>query len=88
MKKKFTIILPVHNGGEYIHSCIESIMNQRYKDFDLAILENCSTDGTAEWLKKINDERIMIFPCQNCLTTPETVLNETAYSVSMEKNCN
>jgi glycosyltransferase involved in cell wall biosynthesis len=48
---KFSIILPVKNGGEYVKECVQSILAQSCPDFNLHILENCSTDGTAEWLQ-------------------------------------
>lgn len=61
---KFTFVLPVHNGmpngHNYIQAQIESILNQDYKNFNLIILENCSDDGTAEYLKTLNDDRIEI----------------------------
>ena len=63
-KIKFTFVLPVHNGmpngKEYIQEQIKSIINQEYKDFNLIILENCSNDGTAEYLKTLNHEKIEI----------------------------
>lgn len=61
-EKKYSIILPVHNGGKYVKECISSILSQTYTDFNLLILENCSTDGTAEWLASLNDPRIHIYP--------------------------
>jgi glycosyltransferase involved in cell wall biosynthesis len=59
---KFSIILPVHNGGEHIKLCIQSILLQSYTNFELLVLENCSTDGTFEWLKSLNNEKIIIYP--------------------------
>lgn len=65
---KYSIILPVHNGGEYIKQCVPSILAQTLQDFNLLILENCSNDGTAEWLSSLSDERIKIFPSQQLLS--------------------
>lgn len=59
------------NGGVLIKECIQSILSQSNKDFDLAILENCSTDGTREWLQSLNDEKIKIFPSDTPLTIEE-----------------
>lgn len=58
----FTILLPTRNGGAYLPLCIESILAQAYRDFELVILENQSTDGTAEWLHALEgiDDRIKI----------------------------
>jgi glycosyltransferase involved in cell wall biosynthesis len=57
---KYTIILPVKNGGEYVKDCINSILAQTLSDFNLIVLDNCSTDGTLYWIKSIVDERIII----------------------------
>ncbi len=65
---KFSIILPVRNGGEHIKLCVSSILAQTCKDFDLIILENNSTDGTPEWLNTLRDERIKIYPATESLT--------------------
>ena len=67
----YSIILPVHNGGEYIKECVKSILSQTYENFNLHILENCSTDGTAEWLNTITDKRVIIIPSDKFLSIEE-----------------
>ncbi len=57
----FSIILPVHNGGEYVKECAKSILSQTYRDFNFIVLDNCSTDGTTNWLESLNDPRIVIY---------------------------
>ncbi len=61
LMKKFSIILPVRNGGEYVKECVGSILSQTLNDFNLLVLDNCSTDSTVEWLESLQDERITIF---------------------------
>ncbi|MFT4152590.1 glycosyltransferase family 2 protein [Parafilimonas sp.] len=68
---RFSFILPVKNGGGYIKECVASILAQTLQDFNLIILENCSTDGTAEWLQALNDERIVIIPADKPLSIEE-----------------
>jgi glycosyltransferase involved in cell wall biosynthesis len=68
---KYSIILPVRNGGEYIKECIKSILTQTLHDFNLVILENFSTDGTKEWIETLNDERIIIIPADTPLSMQE-----------------
>lgn len=41
-----SIILPVYNGGKYLARAIESCLNQTYKDIELIIVNDCSTDTT------------------------------------------
>jgi glycosyltransferase involved in cell wall biosynthesis len=68
---KFSIILPVRNGGNYIKECVNSILGQSYTDFNLLVLDNCSTDGTSEWIQSLNDSRIKTFPSVKSLTIEE-----------------
>jgi glycosyltransferase involved in cell wall biosynthesis len=65
---KFSVILPVRNGGEYIKECVASILSQTLQNFDLLILDNKSSDGTNEWLASLKDSRIKIFPSIKPLT--------------------
>ena len=65
---KFSIVLPLRNGGEYVKLCVASILEQSYHDFELIILENKSTDGTVEWLKTISDRRVKIISAKKPLS--------------------
>jgi len=65
---KYSIILPVRNGGEYFKQCVYSVLAQKHADFNFLILDNSSSDGTLEWLKSLNDERIKIYPSNNSLS--------------------
>lgn len=49
---KVSIILPTYNGSEYLDQAIESILNQTYDDFELIIVDDCSTDATPEIINK------------------------------------
>lgn len=68
---RFSFILPVRNGGEYIKECVASILAQTLNDFNLIILENKSTDGTAEWLQTLDDKRIIVVPAIKPLSIEE-----------------
>lgn len=68
---RFSFILPVRNGGEYIKKCVQSILAQTLQDFNFIILENKSTDDTAEWLQTLTDERIVVIPSETSLTIEE-----------------
>src|SRR5690349_11120594 len=68
---RYTIVLPVRNGGEYVKECINSILSQTLTDFSLKVLDNCSTDGTPEWISSIQDPRISIHYSAKPLTIEE-----------------
>lgn len=71
-RKRFSIVLPVHNGGEHLKTCVASILAQTLaSEFDLLILENASTDGTAEWLAGLHDPRVHLYPAARLLSIGE-----------------
>jgi len=72
MLNKFSILLPVRNGGDYLKTCVSSILNQSLPNFNLIILDNNSQDGSLEWVKSIEDERIVVYA--------------SSVSLSMEQN--
>lgn len=58
---KFSILMPVYNGSEYVEEAINSILRQRYKNFEIIICDDCSTDDTINTIKTIKDNRIKVF---------------------------
>lgn len=65
---KYSIVLPVRNGGHYVKECVNSILAQTINDFNLVVLDNNSTDGTVEWLESLGDKRIIIYRSEVSLT--------------------
>lgn len=51
--------MSVYNGEAYLKESIESILNQTFTDFEFIILDDCSTDNSAEIIKSYNDKRIV-----------------------------
>jgi len=49
---RFRIIVPVYNAEEYIDKCLLSIMEQDYKNYDVTVIDDCSTDRTIEIAQK------------------------------------
>jgi glycosyltransferase involved in cell wall biosynthesis len=56
--KLLTVCMPVYNGSAYIAQSIDSVLAQSYKDFQLIICDNGSTDDTPRIVKKYDDPRI------------------------------
>jgi len=63
MKKqlKFSICMPAYNGGEVIGETIKSILSQSFKNYDFIIVNDDSSDNTAEVIKSFKDPRIKYF---------------------------
>ena len=57
----FSIVTTVYNKEKYIKQCISSVINQTFGDFELIIVDDCSTDNTLNILKEYSDNRIKIF---------------------------
>ncbi|WP_162463148.1 glycosyltransferase family 2 protein [Paenibacillus psychroresistens] len=58
MRKLISVIVPVFNAAEYLHSCIESILNQSETDFELLLINDGSTDRSEEIILSYSDSRI------------------------------
>lgn len=57
---KFSVIMPAKNRERLIGSAIQSILDQTYRDFELIIIDDHSTDNTIEAVKKFDDPRIIL----------------------------
>jgi glycosyltransferase involved in cell wall biosynthesis len=53
-----SICIPVFNGERTIAKTIDSILNQTYKNIEIFIVDNCSTDSTVKIVQKFTDSRI------------------------------
>lgn len=53
---KISVIVPVYNGEKTITKCLDSIYKTKYKNFEVIVIDDCSTDKTAELLKR--------YPCK------------------------
>ena len=64
---KFSIITPVFNTESYLEQCLESILNQTYKNFEIICINDASTDNSLSILKDYakNDSRIRIINKEN-----------------------
>ncbi len=58
-----SIVLPTYNRAHLLPRAVESILNQTYKDFELLIVDDASTDNTDTIVKNINDPRIKYIKC-------------------------
>lgn len=72
----------MRNGGEYVKKCVYSILSQTFTDFNLIVLDNCSTDGTSEWLRSLEDNRVIIYRSDE----PLTIENNWARILTVSKN--
>ena len=62
MNNKVSIIVPIFNSENYLEKCINSIINQRYKDIEVILINDGSTDSSLDICKQyaVKDKRIKI----------------------------
>ncbi len=57
---KVTVLMAVYNGEKYLRAAMESILNQTFRDFELMIIDDASTDSTPEIISSYPDPRIRV----------------------------
>ncbi|URZ87627.1 glycosyltransferase family 2 protein [Floricoccus penangensis] len=65
--KMISVIIPVYNGERYIERCLNSLINQNYKNFEIIIIDDGSLDSTQEIINQAysKDKRIKYFYQKN-----------------------
>ncbi|MFL7011093.1 glycosyltransferase family 2 protein [Enterovibrio norvegicus] len=59
-KLKISIAVPTYNRLELLKETLESVLCQTYRNIEIIISDNASTDGTKEYLESLDDQRIVI----------------------------
>ncbi len=61
-KPKISVIIPVYNFEKYLESCLDSVINQSFKNIEIICVNDCSTDNSLSILKRYadKDDRIII----------------------------
>ena len=57
-----TVLLPVRNGGRWLEETIQSLEDQTFKDFELLVIDDGSTDNGIEIIKQSNLQHIRVVP--------------------------
>lgn len=63
MQEKISIITPVYNSEKYLMQTIETVINQTYKNWEMILVDDCSTDESANIIKQYSakDSRIKYY---------------------------
>ncbi len=57
---RISVTITTYNRLHYLPQAVQSVLSQSYRDFELIVVENGSTDGTREWLKANPDPRLRV----------------------------
>ena len=61
MNQKVSVIVPIYNAGRFLCQTIDSILNQTYRDIELILVDDCSSDFSPEICKEYleRDNRVV-----------------------------
>lgn len=60
-RERVTYVLPSYNHEKFIKQTIDSVLNQSYDNIELIVCDDCSTDGTPDFLEKYSKEKNFIY---------------------------
>lgn len=60
-----SVVLPVYNGEQYLRQSIQSILNQTHRNWELLLIDDCSTDSTPEIIAEFRDQDTRIKSVRN-----------------------
>ena len=53
-----SVVIPTYNRKHLLQKAIASVLNQTYSNFELIVVDDCSTDSTEHFMKSLSDKRI------------------------------
>ena len=60
MEVYFSVVIPLYNKEAYVAKTLNSVLNQTYQNFEVVIVNDCSTDNSLDVVKAVHDHRIKI----------------------------
>lgn len=60
-----SVVMPVFNGERYLQEALDSVLGQTWTDLELVVVDDGSTDGTAEILRRQSDDRVRVLSQRN-----------------------
>ena len=87
MGKKITVIVPVYNTKKFLTRCVNSILKQSYENLEVIIIDDGSTDGSAQVCDELSksDKRVRVIHQKNkgiATTRNIGIENATGYYIS------
>lgn len=64
-RKTFSVVIPLYNKSDHIKETVESALAQTFQDYEIVIVDDGSTDGSLEIVKKIHSDKVRIIQQPN-----------------------
>jgi glycosyltransferase involved in cell wall biosynthesis len=61
MNPLVSVVIPTYNRAEMLHRAVESVCSQDYKNLEIIIIDDGSTDNTTDIVKGFDDKRIILY---------------------------
>ena len=74
-RRKFSVVVPMYNAERFINFCVTSILQQTFENFEVILVDDCSTDKTLDIVRNFSDARIKILRTKKNSGYPGTVRN-------------
>ncbi len=62
---RISVLIPLFNAEKYIECCLESVLSQDYEELEIIVLDDGSTDDSAERVKSFSDGRLRYYRTEN-----------------------
>ena len=56
----FSVVIPLYNKENFVENTIKSVLNQHFTDFEILVVEDCSTDASLQMVQSIQSDKIKI----------------------------
>ncbi|WP_297277207.1 glycosyltransferase family 2 protein [uncultured Brachyspira sp.] len=81
----FSIIIPVYNTEKYISKCLDSLINQTFKDIEIIVVNDCSTDNSKQIIESYKEKDSRIIYIENKVNSGPLVARKNGTLKSSSK---
>ena len=84
---RLTVLMPTYNVAPWVEEAIRSVLNQTYRDFELLVVDDASTDDTLDRVRAIDDPRIRIASLIDRYSSPSVGKKRIITAIDMAIPC-
>lgn len=70
---RVSVILPVYNGAEFLEESLDSVLKQTFRDFEVLVIDDASTDDSVGIARGFRDPRVCVIRHDQNMRVPETL---------------